>query len=442
MGSDASPGADRADPAEPAARACAPSTTTIHMSTGRRWRRRSRSSRKLCGKHNWPIIDVTRRSIEETAAEVMALLADAPAAVVEAVNAMALWLAATSADARFEKRGRGARCWRRPAFRSRSSPPISTSARSRRAPALDDRARSPRRCWRGRRPKRWRRSIPAAWCSAPTRRWRSAAAFSKPSTSRRRRASSSRRCAANPYAAFGGGGVARDGAVLFEHVDAAHLTMRAFSDDFLDRYLDAVGRCGADQRRRLSARRHGHPSVRARRGRSFHRARPAAAAAAGLAAARRAIWRSRATHVHHRSHRLDRRWASPRRRGCSPRQGVPVHDADAAVHRLYERRGGRADRGGVSRHDHGRQGRSRGARPRRCSATPTALQRLEAIVHPLVREAETRFPEGGGSARRRGRGARHSAAVRDRRRQPGRRDRWWSRRRPRCSARVCWSAAA
>jgi hypothetical protein len=34
------------------------------------------SARKLCGKHGWPIIDVTRRSIEETAAEVMALLAE------------------------------------------------------------------------------------------------------------------------------------------------------------------------------------------------------------------------------------------------------------------------------------------------------------------------------------------------------------------------------
>ena len=33
-------------------------------------------SRRLCAKHNWPIIDVTRRSIEETAAAVMALLAD------------------------------------------------------------------------------------------------------------------------------------------------------------------------------------------------------------------------------------------------------------------------------------------------------------------------------------------------------------------------------
>ncbi len=33
-------------------------------------------SRRLCAKHSWPIIDVTRRSIEETAAAVLALLAD------------------------------------------------------------------------------------------------------------------------------------------------------------------------------------------------------------------------------------------------------------------------------------------------------------------------------------------------------------------------------
>ena len=33
-------------------------------------------SRKLCARHNWPSIDVTRRSIEETAAAVMALLAE------------------------------------------------------------------------------------------------------------------------------------------------------------------------------------------------------------------------------------------------------------------------------------------------------------------------------------------------------------------------------
>jgi [pyruvate, water dikinase]-phosphate phosphotransferase / [pyruvate, water dikinase] kinase len=33
-------------------------------------------SRRLCGRHNWPSIDVTRRSIEETAAAVLALLAE------------------------------------------------------------------------------------------------------------------------------------------------------------------------------------------------------------------------------------------------------------------------------------------------------------------------------------------------------------------------------
>ncbi len=33
-------------------------------------------SRKLCSRHNWPIIDVTRRSIEETAAAVLTLLAE------------------------------------------------------------------------------------------------------------------------------------------------------------------------------------------------------------------------------------------------------------------------------------------------------------------------------------------------------------------------------
>jgi septum formation protein len=35
--------------------------------------------------------------------------------------------------------------------------------------------------------------------------------------------------------------VVRNGAVLFEHVDVAELTMRAFSDGFLESYLDMVG---------------------------------------------------------------------------------------------------------------------------------------------------------------------------------------------------------
>lgn len=35
--------------------------------------------------------------------------------------------------------------------------------------------------------------------------------------------------------------LARDGAIVFEHREAARLTMRPFSDDFLERYLDAAG---------------------------------------------------------------------------------------------------------------------------------------------------------------------------------------------------------
>jgi regulator of PEP synthase PpsR (kinase-PPPase family) len=34
------------------------------------------ASRRLCARHNWPLIDVSRRSIEETAAAVLALLAE------------------------------------------------------------------------------------------------------------------------------------------------------------------------------------------------------------------------------------------------------------------------------------------------------------------------------------------------------------------------------
>ena len=33
-------------------------------------------SRKMCARHNWPLIDVTRRSIEETAAAVITLLTE------------------------------------------------------------------------------------------------------------------------------------------------------------------------------------------------------------------------------------------------------------------------------------------------------------------------------------------------------------------------------
>jgi len=71
-------------------------------------------------------------------------------------------------------------------------------------------------------------------------------------------------------------------------------------------------------------------------------------------------------------------------------EGVPVHDADAAVHRLYEGEavplieaafpgtatGGKVDRDRLAK---------------RVVGDPAAIKKLEAIVHPLVRADEEHF---------------------------------------------------
>ena len=78
--------------------------------------------------------------------------------------------------------------------------------------------------------------------------------------------------------------------------------------------------------------------------------------------------------------------------GFFRRAGVPVHDSDAVVHRLYEGEavapveaafpgvavGGRIDRARLAAQLVGR---------------PDAIKQLEAIVHPLVRAAMQRFVE-------------------------------------------------
>jgi len=70
--------------------------------------------------------------------------------------------------------------------------------------------------------------------------------------------------------------------------------------------------------------------------------------------------------------------------------GVPVHDADAAVHRLYEGEAvplieqafpGTTGGGKVDREKLGQ----------RVIGDPAAMRKLEGIVHPLVRRAEERF---------------------------------------------------
>ena len=70
--------------------------------------------------------------------------------------------------------------------------------------------------------------------------------------------------------------------------------------------------------------------------------------------------------------------------------GIPVHDADAVVHRLYEGEAAAAIEAAFpGTTTAGKVDRSKLAA--RILDDPAALRRLEAIVHPLVREAEARF---------------------------------------------------
>ncbi len=71
-------------------------------------------------------------------------------------------------------------------------------------------------------------------------------------------------------------------------------------------------------------------------------------------------------------------------------EGVPVHDSDATVHRLY--------RGPLAQEVEaafpgttGPDGVDRAALGRAVLGDAAAIRRLEAIVHPPVREAEARF---------------------------------------------------
>ncbi len=72
------------------------------------------------------------------------------------------------------------------------------------------------------------------------------------------------------------------------------------------------------------------------------------------------------------------------------RRGIPVHDSDAVVHRLYQGPAAAAIEatfpgvtvGGVV---------DRARLAERVLGDPAALARLEAIVHPLVRESEEAF---------------------------------------------------
>lgn len=71
-------------------------------------------------------------------------------------------------------------------------------------------------------------------------------------------------------------------------------------------------------------------------------------------------------------------------------QGVPVHDADAVVHRLYEGEAAAAIEAAFSGTTAGGKV-DRDKLAARVLGDGAALKRLEAIVHPLVQEAERRL---------------------------------------------------
>ncbi len=85
-------------------------------------------------------------------------------------------------------------------------------------------------------------------------------------------------------------------------------------------------------------------------------------------------------------------WASPPPRSFSLEEGVPLHDADAVVHQLYEGAatplieaafpgttiGDKVDRDKLAK---------------KVLGNSAAIKKLEAIIHPLVGRAEARFLE-------------------------------------------------
>lgn len=78
--------------------------------------------------------------------------------------------------------------------------------------------------------------------------------------------------------------------------------------------------------------------------------------------------------------------------GMLRRLQVPVHDADAAVHRLLARGGGAVAKVAAAFPDALKAGAiDRPALGRIVFGDPAALARLERILHPLVRKEEARF---------------------------------------------------
>ena len=228
---------------------------------------RSPVARRLCARNGWPVIDVTRRSIEETAAAIMALLQRARRAGRQSDDALM-----TDHDARRSPResaARAARLLRNAglAVEAGAAAIDERAARGAAAPAGAAPARGRAGARRGQGARRSPRPCPAASSSAPTRCWRSAAsAGHKPATAPRRRAQLRALARPDASARIRLSRWSATARVLWrQRRQRARLTMRDLvATDVLDDYLDAAGDERAAQRRRLSARRARHPAVRAR----------------------------------------------------------------------------------------------------------------------------------------------------------------------------------
>jgi dephospho-CoA kinase len=74
-------------------------------------------------------------------------------------------------------------------------------------------------------------------------------------------------------------------------------------------------------------------------------------------------------------------------------KGLPVHDADKAVHRLYAGDAADAIEALFPGVIDGREGIDRARLAARVLDSPSALEKLEALIHPLVRKSEAAFLE-------------------------------------------------